>query len=114
MGYKTLKAIRDLQDDEHYYRKGDVFPREGLTVPESRINELLEAGHIVPDENVIEVPKLKAVDTAIEETEVATEEVAKDLNRLNKTDLIAMVNEKDGVEVEEKDTKADLIAKLGE
>ena len=86
MGYKTLKAIRDLQDDEHYYKKGEAYPRKGFEVAQERLDELVQIG-------------------AIEKTQ--------DLNKLTKAELISLA-EDNQVEVVDGDTKADIIAKLGE
>ena len=88
MAYKTTKAIRDLQDNQHYYRAGDVFPREGLKVDDERVAELVEGGYIVAD---------------VEEDT--------DLSKLKKDELVALAVEK-GVEVDTKDTKAEIIEKL--
>ena len=88
MAYKTTKAIRDLQDNQHYYRAGDVFPREGLKVDDERVAELVEGGYIVSD---------------VEEDT--------DLSKLKKDELVALAVEK-GVEVDTKDTKAEIIEKL--
>ena len=88
MAYKTTKAIRDLQDNQHYYRAGDVFPREGLKVDDERAAELVEGGYIVAD---------------VEEDT--------DLSKLKKDELVALAVEK-GVEVDTKDTKAEIIEKL--
>lgn len=38
--YKVIKFFTDLQDNEHPYNVGDIFPREGVTVTEGRIAEL--------------------------------------------------------------------------
>ena len=38
--YRVIKAFTDLQDKNHEYNVGDVFPREGLTVSDERIAEL--------------------------------------------------------------------------
>lgn len=38
--YKVIKYFIDLQDKNHEYHEGDVFPREGLEVTEQRIAEL--------------------------------------------------------------------------
>ena len=88
MAYKTTKAIRDLQDNQHYYRAGDVFPREGLKVDDDRVAELVEGGYIVAD----------------------VEEDA-DLSKLKKDELVALAVEK-GIEVDTKDTKAEIVEKL--
>ena len=86
MGYKTLKAIRDLQDNEHYYKKGEAYPRKGFEVAQERLDELVQIG-------------------AIEKTQ--------DLNKLTKAELIELAGDNQ-VEVVDGDTKADIIAKLGE
>lgn len=38
--YKVIKHFVDLQDDNHKYDVGDTYPRKGLNVLQSRINEL--------------------------------------------------------------------------
>ena len=40
MAYKVVKRFADLQDNEHVYLAGDVFPRKGVEVSEERIAEL--------------------------------------------------------------------------
>ena len=88
MAYKVTQAIRDLQDNQHYYRAGDVFPRKDLEVDDERVAELVKGGYIVAD----------------------VEEDA-DLSKLKKDELVALAVEK-GIEVDTKDTKAEIIEKL--
>lgn len=38
--YKVIKLFTDLQDNDHLYNAGDVFPREGLKVSPDRLAEL--------------------------------------------------------------------------
>lgn len=38
--YKVIKAFTDLQDNNHLYKEGDTYPREGFDVLPSRIKEL--------------------------------------------------------------------------
>ena len=38
--YKVIKSFADLQDKNHVYKVGDVFPRAGLTVTDERLAEL--------------------------------------------------------------------------
>ena len=38
--YKVLAYFTDLQDNNHPYDEGDIFPRDGLTVSEARLKEL--------------------------------------------------------------------------
>ena len=88
MAYKVTQEIRDLQDNQHYYRAGDVFPRKDLEVDDERVAELVKGGYIVAD----------------------VEEDA-DLSKLKKDELVALAVEK-GIEVDTKDTKAEIIEKL--
>ena len=88
MAYKVTQAIRDLQDNQRYYRAGDTFPRNGLKVDDERVAELVKGGYIVAE----------------------VEEEA-DLSKLKKDELVALAVEK-GIEVDTKDTKAEIIEKL--
>ena len=88
MAYKVTQAIRDLQDNQRYYRAGDKFPRNGLKVDDERLAELVKGGYIVAD---------------VEE--------GTDLSKLKKDELVALAVEK-GIEVDTKDTKAEIIEKL--
>lgn len=85
MAFKVTTPIRDSKDNKHYYAAGDIFPREGLDVDAERIAELVEGGYIVED----------------------------DLSKLKKDELVALAAEK-GIDIDTKDTKADIIEKLGE
>ena len=38
--YRVIKHFVDLQDDNYKYDVGDTYPRKGLNVLQSRINEL--------------------------------------------------------------------------
>lgn len=38
--YKAIKFFADLQDNNHVYNVGDIFPRKGLEVSEARLAEL--------------------------------------------------------------------------
>lgn len=88
MAYKVTQAIRDLQDNQRYYRAGDTFPRNGLKVDDERVAELVKGGYIVAE----------------------VEEDA-DLSKLKKDELVALAVEK-GIEVDTNDTKAEIIEKL--
>lgn len=71
---KVIKKFTDLQDGNHVYNVGDVYPREGYTPSEKRIAELAS------DKNrqgvpLIEVPASAVVDVdeAVEESEESKE-----------------------------------------
>ena len=40
MAYKVIKHFIDLQDNNYKYEVGDTYPRKGMNVLQSRINEL--------------------------------------------------------------------------
>ena len=40
MMYKVVKYFIDLQDNNHPYNAGDVFPRSGVTATDERLAEL--------------------------------------------------------------------------
>lgn len=61
--YITVSPFIDLQDEEHGYNKGDVFPRpEAIYLPtQERYDQIVEAGFIVEQvEEVEETPKTKS------------------------------------------------------
>ena len=37
--YRVIEYFTDLHDDDHEYREGDVFPREGIKVSKERSEE---------------------------------------------------------------------------
>ena len=56
MPYKVIKFFTDLQDNDHPYSVGDIFPRSGMTVTEARLKELSSS------DNRQGVPLIKAVE----------------------------------------------------
>lgn len=38
--YKVIKYFTDLQDNDYPYNVGDIFPRDGMTVTDDRLDEL--------------------------------------------------------------------------
>ena len=70
--YITVSPFIDLQDEEHGYNKGDVFPRpEAIYLPtQDRYDQIVAAGFIVEQvEEVEETQKTKS------KAKVTTEEV---------------------------------------
>lgn len=41
--YRVITYFEDLQDNSHPYKAGDSFPRDGVSVSKSRIEELSTA-----------------------------------------------------------------------
>lgn len=54
--YKVIKLFADLQDDNHVYNIGDIFPRSGVEVTEERFAELASCN------NKQSVPLIEKVD----------------------------------------------------
>jgi hypothetical protein len=52
--YKVIHSFKDLQDNEHIYKVGDTYPRQGVHADKERINELKTA------KNKIGKPLIKA------------------------------------------------------
>lgn len=60
MKYKVLRFFNDLQDDYYYYETGSVYPRDGLSPSQERIDELASADNkqgIPLIEPIVEQPK---------------------------------------------------------
>ena len=63
--YKVLAYFTDLQDNNHPYDEGDIFPRDGLSVSENRLQELSSTNNkrgiklieLVEEEQVQEQPR---------------------------------------------------------
>ena len=61
MAYKVIKHFVDLQDNNYKYDVGDTYPRKGLNVLQSRINELAS------DKNKQKTPLIKEIPEKEEE-----------------------------------------------
>ena len=59
--YRVIKHFVDLQDNNHKYDVGDTYPRKGLNVLQSRINEL--ASH----KNKQKTPLIEEIPEKVEE-----------------------------------------------
>ena len=53
MSYKVIHRFTDLQDFNHLYNVGDTFPRIGMNVSQSRIDELASS------KNKLKTPLIK-------------------------------------------------------
>ena len=53
--YKVIKYFTDLQDGNHPYNVGDVFPREGVEVSDGRIAELAGSNNLQKTPLIAEV-----------------------------------------------------------
>ena len=58
--YKVIKHFTDLQDKNFAYNVGDEYPRKGLSVLQSRINELASKKNRRGEPLIVEVEEPKA------------------------------------------------------
>lgn len=72
MKYTVLSEFADLHDGNHIYRIGDVYPREGYTPKDERVDELCTG------KNLLHKPLIQKVEEA-PEAEEQTEEVAEEV-----------------------------------
>ncbi len=72
MKYKVIKFFTDLKDNDYPYNVGSFYPREGLKVSESRVEELSSKDN-KRGEPLIEVVREKKAPAK----EKATKKVAK-------------------------------------
>lgn len=69
--YKVIKSFTDLQDNNYKYDVGDAYPRKGLNVLQSRINEL------ATNKNLQKTPLIEEIPEKVEETEKKTKSTKK-------------------------------------
>ena len=69
--YKVLSEFADLQDGNHIYRVGDVYPREGYTPKDERVDELSTG------KNLLHKPLIQLV--VVQEPETVVEEVVEEV-----------------------------------
>ena len=55
--YRVIKHFVDLQDNNHRYDIGDTYPRNGLNVLQSRINELASNKNLQRTPLIEEIPE---------------------------------------------------------
>lgn len=69
MAYIVTKNIIDIKDNNRLYEKGEVYPREYLSVTDARIKALLKKGVIKSDgaQGDIVLPEAEPVEEIEEE-----------------------------------------------
>ena len=55
--YRVIKAFVDLQDNNYKYDINDIYPRKGLNVLQSRINELASDKNLQKTPLIEEIPE---------------------------------------------------------
>ena len=101
MSYKVIHRFTDLQDFNHLYNVGDLFPRIGMKVSQARIDELASSKNKLKTP-LIELEKDKKIDdfsqymNEPEETK-ETEYTKTEINRMPTADLKELA-EKNGLD----------------
>ena len=57
--YRVIKAFVDLQDNNYKYDINDIYPRKGLNVLQSRINELATNKNLQKTPLIEEIPEVE-------------------------------------------------------
>lgn len=122
MSYKVIHYFTDLQDFNHPYKVGDIFPRLGLKVSNERLEELASSKNKQGKPLIEKVEEVKEKNFLDEFAEsVAEDRNAKkiiytktEINRMSTADLKELAKEQ-GVdnELSGADIKKALIKKFG-
>ncbi len=82
--YKVLTKFTDLQDNNHKYHAGDIFPREGLKASADRIKELSTSTNRrgIPLIEKVEESKKSEKTEALEETQELETEKSEEAEKL--------------------------------
>ena len=72
--YKVIKPFTDLQDNNYKYDVGDTYPRKGLNVLQSRINELASDKNKQKTPVIEEIPEVEEKPKKKKSVEKADEE----------------------------------------
>lgn len=125
MKYVVIRYFRDAQDNDYPYHEGDIYPREGLTVSNLRIKDLMNGN------NFQQVPLIRRDDSIGKFTNKTKEPVAEAIKEekveetheftseeIDKMPFMKLksVARKNGVPIEDreaKDIRSDLKKELG-
>lgn len=115
MSYKVIHFFTDLQDFNHAYNVGDIFPRIGMKASEARLKELSSKNNkqgkplikFVEETGKDNFSQLmSSPEESLEKTYTKT-----DINRMSTAELKALAKEQ-GIENAENMTGADLKVEL--
>lgn len=70
--YRVIKFFTDLQDNNHAYKVGDIFPHDGMKVSEIRLKELST------DANRRHMPLIEKVEDEVVEAESVAEDATQE------------------------------------
>lgn len=96
MGYKVIHYFTDLQDFNHAYNVGDVFPRIGMKVSEVRLKELASSNN-KQNKPLIVLESNRSAEEAKEEKTSESIYTKTDINRMPTSELKELAK-KNGIE----------------
>lgn len=118
MQYVVTRYFTDAQDNEYAYHEGDIYPREGHTVSEARLKDLLSGNNfqrvaLIKRVEKVEAPKKKEVQEEVQDNE----NVAWTEDEINKMPFMKLkaIAKQNGIDVEDKkasEIREELIEKL--
>ena len=93
MGYKVIHFFNDLQDFNHAYHVGDVYPRMGVRVSDKRIAELASSKN-KQGKPLIALDKVKedVIEITYEETVKENQFTKTEINRMPINELKALAS----------------------
>lgn len=117
MSYKVIHAFTDSQDFGHIYRVGEVYPRPGLKITESRLRELASNKNkrkiplIAPDKDIfssyMNPPKEPDLPFVTVPNNSGKKYTKTEINRLSTSELRDLAKE-NGLDNADKTTGAEL------
>lgn len=110
--YRVVKYFTDLTDNNHAYNTGDTFPRDGLIVPESRINELCSANNKLGQPVIEKIGEEPVESVPVNEVEDSSEKqyTEDDLENMTTKEIKALAADR-GYKIT-KNSKFDVIAQF--
>ena len=84
------KSWKDLEDNNHIYKKGDVYPREGLEVSKKRINELSGTKNKIGEVLIAKVEDTIKTDTVV----INENDIIPDGENIDNNDVIDVETDK--------------------
>ena len=98
--YEVINFFTDLQDFNHPYNVGDIFPHDGMTVSEDRLKELSGSNNKQHkplirkvEENTDNEPLLFSDDDITLESEEKKKYTKTEINRMSKAELYEMAKD---------------------
>lgn len=95
--YRVIKYFTDLQDNNHAYHVGDIYPREGFAPSEKRVKELLSGENKRKVKLIEEVPKtpLKGEESPQNEPQIEEAEDEQPVAEVEAVDAAEKTEEKE-------------------